>query len=372
MSEALRLYAPTPSGTGGDPPRQTLAKLFEEITLPRLEEEACAPATIREYRTHLRRWAEFWQSGGPRHADSPSACSLEPPEAKQVTLDHLLSFRRWVGRQVACGNRTKNKHVGTLQAVLADGHKFHQVPGLLSLKPLDETTAAPKHYLHEEQLDALYRACEYAIWPGPNAPDRWRTLIVMWNFFGQRTQELVQLEPDHQPLTWGNFSWDPETPNPAGHAKCEHGWLSYTPWKQRRKKPQPLYLPLPDVVRAHLAVIKPRERLAPDRPVFDFPRCNKKFYPQWEAIVQAARLKPKGPAEEKYLPQHMRKTCATLLNKHRRGLGDLVIGHADRTMSKVQATHYDNPEEFILQGLLSFPYPLVFRQIFDRRQMTLF
>lgn len=381
---ALRVFRD--DSADGQPPRQTLDVLFQAYTLPQLEEERRAAATITEYYTHLRRWAEFWQAGGPRImldgvTDTLSVTPLLPPEGASITLDDLLAFRRWIGRLLPdSSNRTRNKHVQTLQAVLADAHQRGIVPGLLKVEPLAENSVAPKYYLRGDQMAALYRACDYAVWPVVNAPDLWRTLVVMFLLYGFRTQELVSFGPRHKALTWGQISWDVETPNPEGQAMCDHGWFCYTPQKQLGEKPQPLYLPLTDVAAAHLRAIRPRD-VAPLMPVFSFPRCNKKFYPQWNALVQLAKLKPKGAADAKYLPKHLRKSCATMLNNHRLGLGELVMGHADRELqgpitlgggSDVHAIHYNNPEQAIVDGLTSLSLPEEFRQIFYRKQRLLF
>lgn len=346
-----------------------------------LAKQEARPATYADYATHLRRWDEYWTA-----ADRSGA----PMSVGQVRRRHLEQWRDWLGRQLKGKNvpLNLNKHLRSIQAILAWCERQEVIGRAPSLERLPCEAAAEKHYFTYEELDRLYEACDQVDWPTLDRAGeplllppgiQWQTAIVLWFHYGFRTQELIQFEPDHEPLPWRQITWDAETPAQDGHARNECGWLWYVPQKQRRKKPQPLILPMNAVVSAHLRAIRPV--LCDDRlPVFHWPLSADRLYGTWDSLCHRARVRPKRNLitgeHPKYHLRHFRKTCTTWLNRHRPGIAPLITGHAERELtntiaadctlsaavqdgsfSRVSAQHYDNKELAVQEALLSLPQP---------------
>lgn len=347
---------------------QALRRLFEQIVEPELTRRKCCRNTIAEYRTALDHW-EAWAS-----------YRLSTPVAPVTSAD-LADFRNYLlGKGLR--PRTANKHAGNLiGAIVRKAATAGYLDAAPVYEPEPEERAAAKHYFSYEQLSALYRACKVATWPARPECDpvtAWRAAVVLYTNYGFRTQELIAYEGqmDASRLRWRNVTWDELTPRPDGMARCEYGWLSYVPRKQRRHKPQPLHLPLNACTHKHLRRLWSAD-VSPDEPVFAWPLCSRSFYGQWDAIVQAAGIAPRADPitgrQDRYTPRHFRKTATTWHNHYRHGIGPQIVGHADRSISSV---HYDNPELAVLEAVLAFPQPDAFEREFDfdagERQLRLF
>jgi|GEM_PF-2995762 len=376
---ALRLHEPlVPAATQSAPGTETVSELFELVVLPQLEELNRSATTIREYRLHHERWGLFWSTriDHPRAGAEPAAC--------QVTREDLLAFRRWLPRILAgTSARTLNKHLQTLQMTFAAAAEVGRLSAGIRVKSLPQRKAADKLYFTHEEMTALYRAADAATWPvnwsGTLTPgDFWRTCFSFWFPYGMRTQELVNYEADHRPLLVRQISLHPESPSPNGRATNEHGWFHYVPQKQARFKPEPLVLPLTRITRAHVQMVLQSRSVEPSEPLLPAPRCNRSFYEAWNAILKAAKVKPKPKLDgedREYEIKHFRKTATTLIDLHRPGMGPVIVGHADRDEpSEVSRVHYNNAELAMVETLSTLPMPEGFEDIFKRgeKQLTLF
>ena len=367
----------------------TLRQTFDELVLPELISKRRRNDTISEYRTHLRRWDEYWKS---RKTKGNQNHRINDPVIGTVSRRDLLEWRTHLAETLEPGGpRTLNKHLGTVHAVLATAVKHGWLWSAPKLDPLPCRRAAPKRYLTYEQIAALYEACGEATWPPrrsvrserkrqPPAVE-WRAALVLFFNYGFRTQELISYERGMRTLTWGQVSFEAETPAEAGHARCEAGWLWYVPQKQERDKDEVLVLPLNAVVRAHLESLKPSGTLDPQRPIFDWPLNPVALYEQWRKLLEISEVRPKPNLktgeQEAYHLKNLRKTCTTWHNAHCPGISIFVTGHADdrdldaadralQRSSRVSQTHYENGENLLVAHLRDFPQPEPFRRILDR------
>jgi integrase len=384
----------------------TISQTLEWLVIPDRERKGRSPETIAEYRLHVRTWGEFclaqietgaWNDSQETPGGAaPAKYRMSNPVLIQVRRRQLLEFQQWLLAR-GLSARNVNKHVQTITMVLREAARYELIGGAPELEALPTKKAADKLYLTTAQVGSLYEAAEVATWP-PIAPPRrrwpaadyWRALFVLFWNYGQRTQELVRYERRMDVLTWGQVSWEEETPSQAGTATNSHGWFYYTPQKQRWAKDDPLVLPLNEMAAAHLRSILP-EAIDPAAPIFDFPCSADGFYQQWAAIRDAAQVKPKKNLktglQPEYLPRHFRKSAVTYLNLHKPGIAPLITGHASRREgdddplgagfgsgcgSKVAADHYDNQELRIVEALLSSPQPPAFERIYQQRQRILF
>lgn len=121
----LRLYQPD---------LETTSDLYERVVLPQLMELNRSPATLRDYRSHLARWKSFWEAQEPpgdpltpkdlestRISNPRVQGQIAEPLACELTRENLLAFRRWLPTVLGGDKspRNLNKHVGTIQAILA-------------------------------------------------------------------------------------------------------------------------------------------------------------------------------------------------------------------------------------------------------------
>ncbi|WP_158261108.1 MULTISPECIES: site-specific integrase [Pirellulaceae] len=335
---------------------------YQRYAKPQLKERNRSADTIGEYERHLRRWQD-WQAEDRMHYPV-----LAISDVRHTDLE---AWRKWLIRSgISQSNRSCNKHLGSLHAVLkiAGQREAHASPPHLS--PLECSTSPKKPYLTYDQVGALYLACKEAQWPVatqegyplPYSPAvYWRAFIVLQFNYGQRTQELASYERKNDSLTWRQICWEPETPAEEGSAINPHGWFFYVPQKQKRFKEDPLVLPLNETSARHLRSIMPPGRVDPNARVFPFPYSNESYYETWDAIVKASGVKRKKNLKTgERPPVHIklfRKTCETWHDTHAPGMGEIITGHAERTVS---GKHYANRERRLVETLNAFPQPAAF------------
>jgi len=370
-----------PAAPEPEPDSLDLEQAWQTLLKPELASKRSI-VTLREYETHLRRWHEFCDSQvdepSDQHPegmpDSGGECRMHYPALAKITRADLLGFRGWLANHDDdFSNRTVNKHLGSLTAIGECAVLHEKIESFPKLPPLPAIKAGRKLHLSYDEADALKRACQVATWPHDlefPAPLYWEALTVGYCVYGFRTQEQVKQISRMTSLTWENIRDDLETPHPDGKAQNDHGWICYTPQKQRGRKPEPLVLPIVAAYRRHLDAIRPLDP-DPSDLVFPFPLSSRSFYPQWNAILEAAGVKPKAGLDgtrPEYQIKHLRKTATRWLNDHGStigmpGIGDHVTGHAaDRSpdrevQSKVTQVHYDFAESRVLRALTTLPLP---------------
>ena len=250
---------------------------------------------------------------------------------------------------------------------------------LPSMRPQTEDPEdwLPPRQLSLAELDAMYRACDVAVWPERTwlsrrlgaggraltienpvpAPLFWRTAIVLWTITGLRCEDLIDythgshgLEMKHLHLDATNCPWT-NTP-----VTWSHGWIRRVPAKTRRHGKM-LVLPLPSIARVHLdALLLLRRQATPAAgQVFLCPCTNRDFYSQWDAIVASAR--ERTPIPEPCTIHDLRRTCAGLWDRAKLGLGEHVLCHAK---GGVHQQSYQNVIPELLDACPRLPIPAEF------------
>ena len=378
----LRLFSPQDDA----PRRPTLRDAWERWKKPELVQSRRSGGKRADYQRAVQRFESWWRQH--RTLQAPEAGILKErmndPLLTEIDRQTLTAFRTWFTADGGGSSRMANKTIQSLEAILLAAADHEEESGYdrrqNRLKPLETQHAAKKFYLSYEQVEALYRHAGAAQWPAsfpapvgerirrplPFSPAAYfRAAIVMWFTYGMRTQELISYSRTMNALTWEQICEDPDTPAEEGQATNEHGWFYYLPEKQKRLKPDPLVLPLSAVAMAHLQSIRPPDPLPVTR-VFPFPYASDGFYAAWRRITSAAGVAPKRNLrtgeQAEYLPKHLRKTCETWHDTHKPGIGPVVTGHAERSVS---GRHYVNREWQLVEAINGLPQPPAFLQIFD-------
>ena len=386
-SAALRVYQPLPNNFGSESQgtarstwtvQRAIEAYIDEVMTA---EKKAAKTTKQQYRTVARRWGEFGEFLVNTHR-----CT-SPMRVSAVDSTAIKQFRAWV-LDTAKGNavnRTANKYLAvtkTVLAWLADEGEIDEAPKFP--EPLTVDTAAAKLYLDHDEISAVYQKTSLATWPRRDGDLRaltrsagtyWRAMLVLWFHYGFDTQVLVSYEAHKPALTWRNVTFDSAYPLDDCKVENEHGWIWYVRPKTKRKKPQPLVLPLTAISAAHLRSIMPVNP-DPTRPIFHFPRSRPSLDSQWQRLCAEAGAQPKPDlqtgAARHYTFKHLRKTCATYHDANVPGLSPLVLGHAKRELSEITFLHYTHPAIALVEAFASLPQPEAFSQIFepvDRQQL---
>jgi len=384
MTAAIRLFSPHEEA----PPPPTLQDAWQQWLRPGLVRSGRSAGTLADYERAIRRFSSWWREHHQKPLQ-PAGCKerIAYPLLADAGRQELTAFRDWFTDAGGGSPRSANKVVQAIEAVLIAAADNQEESGYQHqqnrLKPLETAHAARKFYLSYEQLDALYLHAGAAAWPDaapalpggriraplPFTPAQYyRAALVMWFNYGLRTQELIAYTRGVESLTWGQIYLSvEETPAEEGQATNAHGWFYYTPQKQKRLKPDPLVLPLSAVALAHLQSIRPPDPL-PSTRVFPFPYSSDSFYAAWRRITEAAGVAPKKNLrtgeQGEYLPKHLRKTCETWHDTQQAGIGPVVTGHAERSVS---GRHYVNREWQLVQAVNALPQPGGFQQIFTAR-----
>lgn len=353
--------------------RLELRQVFDLYLRPTLQGRQRKRKTIAAIERHLRVFDDWWQRE-LEFWQSKSKIEIPRPVVASLTTQHLAAFQKALMDSGRTG-RYVNQALGSIRQVL----RCAESRGLIAVAPridaVSAPKAAPKIYLTDEHLTALWTAADSLRWPVKRRDFRplhyspataWRACLVLWTLYGFRTQELVALEDISQPITWANIVLTEETPNPAGYTSNEWGWLVYVPPKQSWVKSEPLYLPLTVHARAALEHLRPKD-WTPEMPVCDWTLSSSSFYATWHGWTAAAGIEPK--VGKRFLVKHLRKTCSTRTKNHRPGLSAYITGHAsdrsgtDAVASSVSEQHYENAEQAILECMTTIELPPIFDQI---------
>lgn len=320
---------------------KSLRSVFRKYIEPGMIKRSRAKDTIAEILRALDAWELHW-----------------PPEmhcVKKIRPRHLEAFQDSLLKR-RLSNATVNNYLRSIQRVLIAANRH----GLIRRRPAVmklPTKASPKHYLRFQDLEAIWEACEQAAWPvipGLTTAAWWRCAITLYWIYGFRTQELVSFRPDRSPLNWAAISLAEDTPNPEGCATNALGWLTYTPQKQKWAKPTPLFLPLTRHSRRAIELL-PRDHQDAHGRLFPWPQSSRDFYGTWKAIQATAGIATKSGGH--FQTKAFRRSAATFLERHHRGLGAAVIGWADREVSSVMAKHYAVSELILVEQLKSYQVP---------------
>ncbi len=380
----------------------SLMVAFETVVIPAMRRNARSESTINEVRRGVRAWCEY-------HGKTALNTRIQYPRVQglaDIGRKDILAFRDWLITDRRFPNVRANKYVAAVQRCLKvleyeESPRF-EVSSPPSIRRLDEQSRETKFYLrfldseqqkrldellalgsaitvdqseelaqlrHADELSRIYRAASVAVWPLVSRSGQeidpvaqWQAAIVMWATYGLRTQDQAAYDRQSE-LTWSRVSWQRETPQVGYHAQSEWGWFSVVMQKTKRL----IVLPLSQIASAHLRAIQ-TPLFQGQEPVFNWPRCNRNFYRQWYAIVEAAKFPAKfdlaNGHQIKLQIKHLRKTAATWHDHYEPGLGSIILGH---TCGKnITDKHYRNPELRLVAAMGALPVPESWRWLLDR------
>lgn len=244
---------------------------------------------------------------------------------------------------------TFNAVRASLEAVLAtlgpksDGHPF--ALGLLPYVP----RARPAHeeepevkIASEDELEAIYLACNVASWPDPRktgvpAAAIWRALEVYLYNNANRRQDFEKLRKDQVNL--------------------DHGTVSFTSKKTKKTRTQPLH---PVVIEHFRAIWDSRSEL-----VFALPRNRKSMYATWRKIQRNAGIKVQRPKSSErhdvYGFHELRKTSLGEYFQINERASQMLGAHSSM---QTQLRHYiaaTKKEGVLRQASDALPQPSAFR-----------
>jgi integrase len=365
LSHPIRLFNPADSQPPPPKPKRqrTLEEAFAKLVKPKMLQRARKPGTIRDIERALEKWREYWTAQMEIDTRISDPCVLA-----NVKVRHLERWQTHLLKELELSAPTVNRYLGSIRQVLIACEKR----GIVKRRPKSErlpTRAAKKYYMTFDQVEAMWSAAGAATWPrcpGMSPGDWWRCALVLYWVYGFRTQELVAFQVGKEPLRWSGISLAAETPNPEGTARNTLGWLIYTPQKQSWAKPEPLYLPLIPATRAAIDRLQAAALYRgdqPNSPLFPWGTSHKSLYAAWRQWQTRAKVATKGGSP--FLLKSLRKSAATYLDKHRRGLAAAVCGWADRenSPSQVADTHYITDELTLVEQLATYPVPECFKKL---------
>lgn len=336
----LRLFDPTDGPEDGDN-QITLREAYTRYLLPDQRGTRRAPSTRSDYQTTLKHWEE--------------SVSYTLTIAA-ITDDTLREFQDKLEAK-KLGSAAINKNLRNIRAILRrcgprDGSNPHGKGLLLTVpyvEPLPQMDRKRKRIIPPKDLELIYKACSEAKLtdcPVP-APLLCRTAFVLAYSIGARRGDLLSLR-------WSDVTFGRECPDIASDAVNPSGWISYVPTKTRRKKGDPLHLPLTVAARGHLDAVR---KAAPhvDR-VFPLSNSVRHFDRLRLDIQRAAKI------ANPYGWHDFRRTCNTALIRTRiHGAGDCMLGHAPRG---VNAAHYVDAPSILVDAIGRMEQPEPFSRIF--------
>lgn len=338
-SAALRLFGA--DGVSVDPSssleakrRWTLREAYENTLRRDQERSGIAARTIEDYETTLDRWDE-WLS----LTDASLAIS-------EITEEELNLFLDWI--EAGRSGRTVNKHRGNVEAILRrcgpkgphNRHGRKILDEFVFVEPRDESRDAEciVRPMPRDDFERIYGACRVATRPAfgrTPPPLTWRTLLLLLWTFGPRRTDAFRMADSA-------VSFKTECPAMLRRRiENPHGWLSYTPKKTRRFKPQRLVLPLPKGLAAHLRQVEGR-----DNRLFPFNGSFRAWREEFLKIQAAAGI------DQPYTFKELRKTANVEWGALDADLGEHVLGHAPRD---VNTRHYKDPVGKLVAFIDSYP-----------------
>ncbi|MDM4015993.1 hypothetical protein [Roseiconus lacunae] len=359
---ALRIYG-TPADGADDPKRQTLRAAYARHLAPS-QVDRRANKTTQGYRTALGHWEAFVASqsgestgqtdarGSITNTPAPESVPFCRPvdQIGAITDDMLNAWGVWLmasdGAQLSLGTAAKQwRHIRAILRRVGPRESGNpRGAGILdavpAMDPLAELAVIDElgvltdgaEDITDDQIDAIYDACDVATWPAGSPALQWKTYLVILSVMGPRVNDAAT-------LTAANFSFDPTSPIRRSVRTYPHGWLIYLPTKTKSKKPARLIVPLPPCVAAHVSALESRRR----GELFGWNDARgHAFARQWQRIVATAGL----PHVER---RHFRSTANIRWDRAGgdRQLGRWVLGHASRD---VNDQHYMRAEPDLIEA----------------------
>lgn len=317
---ALRLFDPDGRNVSDSAP--TLDEVFGAEFKSRLESRRRAVSTIQDYARTVSRWVEFWSTRGGS------------PILAEITEDNLDLFAEYLTETLT--GRTVNKHMGYVQSILDQcgprrsgltglGRRFGLLDSVPRFVRAEERPARRGRVATLAQVDAMLGHCHVATLPRYQPALKWSAAIRLLFWCGPRRCDLFE----HIRLS----NWVKASRCPVDEVSIDWpwGWLTFTPAKTARKKPEPLVIPLPRGLSFDLLAIK-HPAGETDPPLFGFASCSRDWRAGFERIQRAAGIAQPFTFQDcrKSANVHWQQTISP-------GTGSLFLGHSARG---VNARHY--------------------------------
>lgn len=327
------------TGEGGDELR-TLRECFEMFLRPTLN---VRKNTLLAYAGAINHWE--------RITSNPSVCDVDD-DLCQRFVNRLADL---TSHETAAKNWT---HLRPIFKKIGPRGERNAGLGIIGIVPVVKTkkrrSATIKRILSLDELDRMWRACSCVKWPVDTripASLWWRTAIVVGSTYGMRTGDLINQREHHVGLRWESIHWEPSCPYPYVRETSDHGWIVFCPKKTEDEKPEPLYLPIVDVVARHLREISAYRRHNRDSlvlPAGENPNAIKR---ERERISKVAGIDPSFDFMD------LRRTANFRWNMAHFGMGPSVLGHAARD---VNSKHYAVDIGHVLRAASGLEHPKAF------------
>ncbi len=188
---------------------------------------------------------------------------------------------------------------------------------------------------------------------GISACKRWRCWLVCAYNLAMRTRDLFGLR-------WDSIHWEPQSLDPDSTNESPYGWVEWVPAKTKRKKPEPLVLPLHQVVRSHLESIRCDGEYVFGRQMAKV--SDRKLYGQEERPGEWYKLLDLS-AHHRSIPRFeiraIRRTANSQYNRVDRKLGSHVLGHSPRGVNDL---FYQQWEKDAVELMAKLPQPASFEK----------
>lgn len=293
--------------------RLTLRQFYEAY----YDKSELAESTKQKYKYELQCWEK-------RTPDPPIG---------QITNDVVAGFRQAMIDDEYCGE-TINSYWTDLRGFLrlASPEGPHNprgmdvIPRCPYMKPAIEEHGRPKRITIAD-LGTFYETCRLAKHPsrtGVEAPELWRTLVVLAYFTGLRKGDLLSLTHNQIELRESRF------------------------WFRASKTRKIGEFPLHPVAVEHLERIWHPQR---ERLFAGIPKQGVRFYEQWHAIGEASGI------VEGFTPQDIRRTAGSEIERVKKGMAEILLQHYPET---VTALYYLNPTEELGEAIRAMRFPTQF------------
>lgn len=242
--------------------------------------------TVESYENTFRHWENLTDDPSFDEIDN---ITLHGFKAAYLEYNSPATFNKERRHLMAIINRMS-------PAVRGNPDGLGIIDRIIYIKPAKESKKIPR-VATDEQLNAIYEACDLATWPtfAFGAVNWWRAVLVFLYNTGLRRNDFLELEVGEVSLSLNLIMFDAE------------------------KTGKDQKLPLHQSVVDHFGKIWSNRKH-----VFPKPKGYKQLYRQWYAIQTAA-----GIPEDEHLTFHqLRSTCGSNLFEKSPGAAQEMLGHS--------------------------------------------
>lgn len=329
----------------GPTARNTLREVFDQAMRPVMEDLGLASSTVDAYQTALRKW------------DATGKGDLPVADINRQDFQELYADLQ---RRGNCNRTTVRNNAKRLLGILqfcgparnGQGDLAAESIGILdsvvvlpAVPRFDRKRSGPtaaRKVLTDDQVRALFRACECMDWPRGRADNHacrtWRAFLVAGLAFGINTTACRFLEgggfnPDRRGA--GVFL-DRACPSPdAPGLRHRWGWIVC----RRQKTGRLCVVPMPELAHELLAPFARRRR----RQLFAWGTGKGSFQRELQALRDIAGVD--------FNPKDMRSTCNQWWHRAHRDAPPFVLAHK---APSVALGHYTSGPHLLLDCLPDF------------------